>query len=139
MRIQTLFSLLAVTVLVGACSSPNFKAYQDSDALQGTGTGALRIIDGIDFWEYGDCDRKYKILGVIEFNHKRGLLSMTGDSQGKDDDDSAIAKAAHEHGGDAVIFIGGDPPPSAEKVRKDVDDHGQNRQWPKLVLIKYVQ
>jgi len=139
MRIQKLFTLMAVMVTLVGCSSPNFKAYQDSDAIQGTGTGALRVVDGIDFWQYGVCDRKYKILGVFEFNHKPGIFTMTGDNQGKDDDDSAIAKAAHEHGGDAVIFVGGDQPDSAEKVRTDVDDHGQNRQWAKLVLIKYVE
>src|ERR1700676_874468 len=102
MRIQMLSTLLVVMVLLGGCSSAKFTADQGSDVVQGAGTGALRVVDGIDFWQYGDCDRKYKILGVIEFNHQSGLFSMTGDSRGKDDKDSAIARAAHQQGGDAV-------------------------------------
>ena len=134
-----LFTLLVAVVLLGGCSSAKFTAYQGSDVFQGTGTGALRVVDGIDFWEYGDCDRKYKILGVLDLSHKQGFFSIASDHGYNEGKDSAIARAARKQGGDAVIFIGGEPAtPSAEKVRMDVNDHGQNRQLAKLVLVKYV-
>jgi hypothetical protein len=140
MRIQRLSVLFLAAVLLGGCAKDKFTTYQGSEVIQGTGTGALRIIDGIDFWEYGDPDRKYKIVGTIDLSHKPGLLSMTWDNGYNEGSDAAIARAAHQQGGDAVIFVGGEPPNrTAEQVRTDIDDHGQNRKLAKLVLIKYVE
>ena len=140
MRIQRLSVLLVAVVLLGGCAKDKFTTYQGSEVIQGTGTGALRIINGIDFWEYGDPDRKYKIIGVIDLSHKPGLLSMTWDNGYNEGSEAAIARAARQQGGDAVIFVGGEPPNrTAEQVRTDIDDHGQNRQLAKLVLIKYVE
>ncbi len=98
----------------------------------------MRVVDGIDFWENGDSSRKYKILGVIDESHKRGSLPLPGHFNrlfsDSGDRESAIAKAAHKQGGDAVIFVARDQEPSS------VDQYGSghHRRSTELVVIKYV-
>jgi hypothetical protein len=106
-----------------------------SEVFQGAG-GSVRVVDGIDFWENGDSNRKYKILGVIDESHKHGylpghlnrLFSDSGDRE------SAIAKAAHKQGGDAVIFVARAQEPSSV----DQYGNGHHRRSTELVVIKYV-
>ncbi|HXD01657.1 MAG TPA: hypothetical protein VN048_20135 [Verrucomicrobiae bacterium] len=137
MKTRTLSALLVATFLLGGCStSTKFTEYQGTDVFQGKGGGAVSDVDGIDFWEDGDADRKYKILGLIE--HSRGKrppfgrffrsFSSSGDSE------SAIAKAARKNGGDAVIVLGGDDEQSGG------DDFGErhHRSHKKYLVVKYV-
>jgi hypothetical protein len=142
MKIQILSTLFVTAALLCGCSSPKFTEYHGSEVFQGAG-GTMRTVDGIDFWENGEPDRKYKILGVIEESHKSRLpfgrfsrlFSNTGDR------DSAIAKFAHKQGGDAVIFAGETPEPStdSEQSSEGWSGHGNHRRLAKPVVIKYVE
>jgi hypothetical protein len=137
MKIQNLSALLVATLLIGGCSTTKFIEYHGSEVFQGKGGGTVSNVDGIDIWEDGDADRKYKILGLIE--HSRGqrlpfgrffrIFSSSGDR------DSTIAKAAHKRGGDAVIILSGDEDSSSE------DDFagGHHRRHKTFVVVKYVQ
>jgi hypothetical protein len=84
-----------------ACSTTKFAEYRGTDtgqAIQGKG-GTVKTVAGIDFWENGDPNRKYKIIGVID--HSAMEVWPLGSSGEK-----AIARTAKEHGGDAVILAG---------------------------------
>ena len=96
----------------------------------------MRVVDGIDFWENGDSNRKYKIVGVIDESHKRGFLPGRFNRLFSDsgDRESAIAKAAHKQGGDAVIFVARNQEPSSA----DQSGNGRHRRSLELVVIKYV-
>ena len=72
MKMLKLFSVFTAAVLLCGCSSTKFTEYHGSEVLQGAG-GEERTVDGIDFWEKGDPDRKYIILGVIEESRKHRL------------------------------------------------------------------
>jgi hypothetical protein len=104
MKIPILSTLFVATVFLCGCSSTKFTEYHGSEVFQGTG-GSVRVVDGIDFWENGDSNRKYKILGVIDESHKHGYLPGRFNRLFSDsgDRESAIAKVAHKQGGDAVV------------------------------------
>jgi hypothetical protein len=127
--------LVALFVLCG-CSSTKFTEYHGSEVFQGKGGGAVSNTGGIDFWEDGDADRKYKILGLIE--HSRGQRLPFGrffrSFSSPGDQESAIAKAAREQGGDAVIVLSGDDEQSGD----DEFGGGHHRQHKKYVVVKYV-
>ena len=97
MKIQNLAALLVATLLICGCSTTKFTEYHGSEVFQGKGGGAVSNVDGIDIWEDGDADRKYKILGLIEqsrgerlpFGRFFRIFSSPGDR------DSTIANAAH--------------------------------------------
>ena len=137
MKIQILSTLFVATVFLCGCSSTKFTVYHGSEVFQGTG-GSVRVVDGIDFWENGDSDRKYKILGVIDESHKRGYLPLPGHINrlfsDSGDRESAIAKAAHKQGGDAVIFVARAQEPSGV----DQYGNGHHRRSTELVVVKYV-
>jgi hypothetical protein len=131
MKIQMLFTpLLAILIFLNGCSSPKFTKYSGSEIFQGTGGGTMRTIDGIQFWEHGEPDRKYKILGVIDHSHKHGHLPSFGST------DSTIAKVARERGGDAVMLVTKDDEPASEE---GVFGSWSHRQSVTLVLIKFVE
>jgi len=125
------------TVLLCGCSSTKFTEYHGAEVYQGAG-GNVRTVDGIDFWENGEPDRKYKILGVLDEGSKHHLplgrfsrvFSGSGNSDARD---SAIAKGTHKYGGNAVVF--------AAKNQEQSDDGqlgGRNHQRFILVVVKYV-
>lgn len=93
---KNLLLLLAVSLTFG-CASTNFTEYRGPDLVQGTG-GTVRTVEGIEFWENGNPNRKVKILGVIDDKRADGLFS-------KSSRDSALAKTAKSKGGDAVILM----------------------------------
>lgn len=55
------------------------------------------MVDGIDFWENGTPNRRFKVLGIIDHSRLHYVVALGSR-------DKAIAKAAKEHGGDAVIL-----------------------------------
>ena len=85
-------------------------------------------VDGIDFWENGDPNKKYEILGVIDDNRGDGIFTHLGR-------DSAIAKVAHEKGGNAVILM------HSDRVLSGVDPYGNVdcRRDTKVMVVKYVE
>jgi hypothetical protein len=140
MKIQFLSTvlLLLTIVLLCGCSSAKFTEYHGNQVIVGQ-VGTPRAVDGVDFWENGIPGRKYKILGTITTSRKQHLPlgRMSQAFSGSDDSDkkdSATAKIAHKHGGDAVIFVRG----SADQ--SDSDDSGNRKhQRMTLVVIKYLE
>ncbi len=139
MKIPILCALFAATVLLCGCSSTKFTAYQGTDVIQGKG-GAVRSVDGLDFWYDGDPDRKYKILGVLEDSsgHRIPLGPLSRFSKvfsESSDKDSAIAQAARKRGADAVVAVSGDQGAS----NQDDDGERHHRRHAKLAIVKYVE
>lgn len=124
---KTWFVWLVIPVLLCGCSSTKFTDYHGADVFKGKG-GAVRDVDGTDFWYDGEPDRTYKIIGFIE--ESPGVFSGSGDP--------SIASLAHKRGGDGVIIVGGGVP---EQDSEDDDDRRfgrKSRQKSKYVVIKYV-
>ena len=112
MKISKIFAavLLAAGLFCG-CSTPPppFTEYHGKEIFQGIG-GEVRSVDGVDFWENGDPDRRYVILGLIGQTAKKKPVTdrfskVFTDAGGSSEQDSAIAKVARAHGGDAVIVV----------------------------------
>ena len=81
-----------------AFAGSEYSAYQGPDAIR-TGTGGSSITkNGIDYWTHGTPPRRYKIVGYLTDRRRvNGLMRKVAGSP-------SIAKAAKEHGGDAVII-----------------------------------
>ena len=96
MRTQTAYFLPVIAAFVmTACSHTSFSEYRGADIVQGKG-GTVHVVDGIDFWDSGDPDRKYKILGAITDERPNNLIGLLAGNR-------AIVKAVRERGGDGVI------------------------------------
>lgn len=130
--------IVVITGLLCGCSGIKYTEYHGNEVLQGP-VGTPRNVDGIDFWENGIPGRKYKILGILANGSKKRLplgrltqgFSGSGD---RDDRDAAIAKAAHKHGGDAVVLVSGGGGQS------DAGDSGGRRHQRRLlVVVKYIE
>src|ERR1017187_9647440 len=98
MKSYYFIAFATVALLATACSTTTFTEYRGQGIAEGKG-GSVRTVDGVEFWENGEPDRKFHILGVIDDFRGESILVA-----GKD---GAIAKIAREHGGDAVILAGG--------------------------------
>jgi hypothetical protein len=131
-RTILLLTILIVTTLLCGCSSPKFASYSGSEVFQGTGGGTERTVDGIQFWEHGEPARKYKIIGVIEQNHKYGHFPSFGST------DSANAKVAHEQGGDAIMIVVKNQE-SSSGDQDEVFGKWSHRRSTTLVVIKFVE
>ena len=128
MSSRILFPLLFAATILCGCSSTNFTEYRGPAVVEGKG-GTVRVVDGIDFWENGEPDRKFKVLGVIDDSRGDGLLSRMGK-------DSAIAKVARERGGDGVI------PSGSSREFRGVDLNSGAAHYTrvtKVVVVKYVE
>jgi hypothetical protein len=136
MKIKLLSALLFTMVLLCGCSSVKFTEYHGSTVFQGKG-GALRSVDDVEIWEDGEPDRKYKILGFVEESrgHRVPLGRISRLFSNSSDSDSAIVKAAHKHGGDAVIIVGGSQEPASDEGY----GRGSHQRTKKVVIIKYVE
>jgi hypothetical protein len=122
-----LLAVFVVAMLAASCSTTSFTEYRGQGVVEGKG-GTVRVVEGIDLWENGEPDRKYRILGVIDDSRGEGLISRSGK-------DGAIAKTAREHGGDGVILSGS----SREFRGVDLDSGAARyRRITKLVVVKYV-
>ena len=105
MKIRNCFFILALALIFCGCASTNYKSFEGKETVFDGNGGTRSTIDGIDFWEYGDPPRKYKLMGIIEDERPGGIISM---ARLKGD----IAKKAKELSADAVIMLG-----SGSKVR----------------------
>jgi hypothetical protein len=112
--IITVFLGFLVCLLVSCSStSTNFTAYKENTIFLGHG-GAVRSVNGIEFWMDGSPDRKFKIIGVIAIKQGGGqrlplpgmLNTITQLPQlAQSSPESHLASEAKAHGGDAVIII----------------------------------
>lgn len=128
MKKHHLVAVAVGTILLTSCSTTNFTEYHDQNIIEGKG-GMVRVVEGIDFWEKGEPDRKYKILGVIDDSRDEGFSFQFL----KDED---IALGARKRGGDAVILT------DSSREVGDVDMNGgtvRYRQISKFVVVRYVQ
>ena len=100
MKMKNIIKLLIFTFtlfLISSCASVNFTPYRSSEILQGKG-GSIRIVEGIDFWENGEPDQKYKIIGVIDYKANDAPINNISMK-------TKIANKAKENGGDGVILV----------------------------------
>ncbi len=98
-----LFPLFCILILTAGCiSSSSFQKCHGPSEFYGRG-GTCHTIDGIDIWENGEPNRKYKLLGLMDTNvvSSTPALIFFGDSWS----DSALIKEAKKQGCDAIIFI----------------------------------
>jgi hypothetical protein len=126
MKHYIIIALAAVGLFITGCSTTTFTEYRGQGVLEGKG-GTIRKVDGIDFWENGEPNQKYRILGVID--------DSRGDSIFVPGKDGAIAKVARERGGDAVILTGRD----RELAGVDQNGNTHYRRITKMVVVKYVE
>ncbi len=133
------FCLLAISVsLLSGCSSApssKFTPYTGAEVFHGKGGGSVTVVDGVDFWEEGDANRDYLILGMIEGGgggRIRGIIPHSHNHNYP-----AIAKEAKDKGGNAVLVLAPEPADaSADDMDMDMDDHPHRRSG-KFVVIKY--
>jgi hypothetical protein len=127
MKAHLLIAVALTVMLVTSCSTTNFTEYRGQGVVEGKG-GTVRVVEGIDFWENGEPDRKYRVLGVIDDSRGEGLITGSGR-------DSDIAKVARERGGNAVILVGS----SREFRGVDLNSGAANyRRLTKVMVVKYV-
>lgn len=119
-------ALAVLALLTISCSKTKFTAYRGHAIVDGKG-GTVRVVDGIDFWENGQPDRKYRILGVIDDFRGEGLFVPRKDP--------AIAKIARENGGDGVILVGSSRELSGIDVNTGIAHH---RRITKVLVVKYI-
>jgi len=121
-------------LLLGGCSSLklSFQEYRGSDIFQGHG-GSDQPVDGIDFWVTGTPYRKYQMLGLID-NKSRHPDADEAAAAPDPDMESAVAKIARAHGGDAIIIVDGGPAPAPSGE----DSQPSSPRLKKLMVIKYV-
>jgi hypothetical protein len=139
MKTKILSLVALASVLAGGCSTPpSFTEFHGKEIFQGAG-GEVRSVDGVDFWENGEPDRRYIIVGVIDQSTKdqrplNHLSQVIEDSGGSSDRDNAIAKVARAHSGDAVVVMTkvqapSDKAPAGSKPQKVTT----------LVVVRYVE
>lgn len=57
--------LLLACLIVTGCATATFKPWSNEEVYQGKG-GSVQTVEGIDVWEYGEPDRPYRIIGIIQ-------------------------------------------------------------------------
>ncbi|MDP6585585.1 MAG: hypothetical protein QF535_13090 [Anaerolineales bacterium] len=134
-----LLVIALAAILVTSCTT--FTPYRGNAIVEGKG-GTIRVVKGIDFWENGEPDRKYRILGVIDNSSNEGwFYDMLKDG--------AIAKIARERGGDAVILSGssrefhgvdfaGSPSSFDIENISDLRIGAKYKRITKFVVVKYI-
>jgi hypothetical protein len=114
-------------MLIVSCGTTTFTEYRGPSLVEGKG-GTVRNVGGIEFWENGDPNRKYRILGVINDSRDEGAIARSSR-------DGSIAKITRERGGDAVILVGN----SHEYNGVDFFTKGpEYKNVTKLVVVKYL-
>jgi hypothetical protein len=99
---------LIVAFLNSACvTSITFQEWRGPDEYIGQG-GLCHTVDGIDIWENGSPDSRYKILGVVDATVVSKAIFMAASGGHSSQLDARLAKEAKKHGGDAVILIQAD-------------------------------
>lgn len=93
--------VIAGTWTAQAQARPHFAAYEGLDAIQQGRGGTRATRNGMDFWTTGAPPRRYQIIGVITDTKCLGT-KLCGDPLKR----LAIAEAAREGHGDAVIVLG---------------------------------
>ena len=124
-----ILSVLTPALLVGCSTNtcPKFVESGNQSIVQGKG-GAVRQIGGVDFWESGEPDRPYQVLGVIRDD--TGAIWTSEESLRKKE-----ARLVHENGGDGAIVL--KEQEKAGKIRRTGTIY--YRGIIKLVVVRYGQ
>ena len=98
MQLKLAALLLVGLLFASGCATTTFTEYRGPSIAQGSG-GTVRTVDGIDFWENGNPNRKFKILGVIDDQRGDGRFSRSSR-------DKALASMTKSKGGTEIILMG---------------------------------
>jgi hypothetical protein len=128
---------ILITTLVLLCapaavpaSTIEYNDYQGGEIVEGTG-GTLKKVNGIDFWDNGTPNRKYKVIGIID--DQRDPHSKRSEDFYKE-----ISKLAIKHGASGVVIINTERKiTGANAVYGSIRLRG--RDMTKLQTIQYVQ
>jgi hypothetical protein len=136
--------LLSILVLA-SCSSlvttTQFKEWSSQDVYVGKG-GTKRVVNGIDIWENGEPNQKYRVLGILEDStlentgaapNTLNVLSVMSASSlaGRD---KRLTREAAKHGADAIVYWTGN------RAFLGATQYETNfRNEVKVVAIKYVE
>jgi hypothetical protein len=127
-RIKSIFALtIFSTTLIFGCANTRYTEYRGDGIIQGKG-GSVRTVSGVEIWENGEPNRKFKILGFAEDNRQGGPIANAVW-------DSAITKLVKEKGGNAVIVS------STTKVLSGIDVKSGVAQYAKqskIMIVKYI-
>jgi hypothetical protein len=94
---HSLLALACAALLLSACASTHFRAYEGAGVVQGKG-GVKAVHDGIEIWDLGDPPRRFRLVGVNDAERGGGVIPM---SQMRSD----VVRKAREAGGDALIQL----------------------------------
>lgn len=125
MKIKLILTLLSFFTF--GCANTRYTEYRGDGIIQGKG-GSVRTVSGVEIWENGEPNRKYKIIGFAQDNRGEGPIANAVW-------DSAITKLVKQKSGDAVVFV------STTKVLSGIIlENGviQHRNESKILIIKYL-
>lgn len=96
---------LALLSTCALYTSTNFSRFQGSSEYIGNG-GTAKTVNGIDVWTYGEPNRRFRVLGIIDqsYHNNRSIMARIAGASLESD----LVACAKEHGGDAIIYIGSD-------------------------------
>lgn len=126
MKFYIILPIILATIICG-CVNTRYTEYRGDGIIQGKG-GSVRTVSGVEIWENGEPNRKYKIIGFAQDNRGEGPIANAVW-------DSAITKLVKQKSGDAVVFV------STTKVLSGIIlDNGviQHRNESKILIIKYL-
>lgn len=83
---------MLVLVLVASCAAPQAFMFEGKafGVVDGHG-GAVRTVEGVDFWAFGAPDRRYRVVGVVMGTRSQPAVA-------------AVARQHHAH----VVMLGSD-------------------------------
>jgi len=96
---RNIYVFLAAALCISGCATTTYKTFETrrEGIVEGRG-GTKAVQDGMDFWDYGDPPRRFRVIGIIEDERPGGVIPM---SQLRSD----MVKKAREVGGHALIQI----------------------------------
>jgi len=127
-QIRFLLFLIPLCLCALACSTTKYYKYHGDAVVEGKG-GTVRHVKGIDFWENGEPNRKYKVIGIIEDKRGSGFISRRGK-------DSNIARLAAENYEDAVILFDIDSELSGVNPKSCAASY---EKYSKYLVIQYIE
>ena len=91
--------LIILLLIVGCTTNAKvtFTSYSNNEVFEGEG-GSMSVVDGVDFWNNGHPNRKYKIIGIIDYDGT-GIAISNSKKDGK------IVTTCKEFNCDGVILI----------------------------------
>ena len=89
--------ILLVGVFVSGCASIKFKHYRSDEVFEGKG-GSIEVLNGVEIWEDGTPNAKYKIIGVIDYKARDAFIQNRYK-------DKRISKLALEYDADGIILM----------------------------------